>query len=70
MKKFVDFVTKLLQRLKEEARAGIKRSNEDLYVFQSYLSNAPGEKYHIENRHTKLKELFDYYVKNNKIKGD
>ena len=70
MKKFVDFVTKLLQRLKEEARAGIKRSNEDLYVFQSYLSNAPGEKYQIENRHTKLKELFNYYVKNNKIKGD
>jgi len=70
MKKFVDFVIKLLRRLKEEAEAGIKRSNEELYVFQSYLSISPGEKHQIERRQIKLKELFDYYVDRSKIKGD
>lgn len=70
MKKFVDFVTKLLQRLKEEARAGIRRSNEHLYIFQSYLSISPGEKHQIEKRQAKLQELFSYYVHHDRIKGD
>ncbi len=44
------------------------RRNKELYVFESYLSNAPGEKYQIKNRHDKLKDLFDYYQTNHKIK--
>lgn len=67
---FVDFVSKLLERLKDEAKLGIKRKNEDLYIFENYLNNAPGESYQIERRHTKLKEFFEYYQKTGKIKGD
>lgn len=67
---FVAFVSKLLERLKEEAKLGIKRKNEELYKFESYLSNAPGEKYQIERRHNELKEFFEYYQKTGKIKGD
>ncbi len=67
----VDFANQLLKRLKEEAKLGIHRKNEELYRFESYLSNAPGEKYQIENRDNKLSELFEYFLKNKgKIKGD
>lgn len=67
----VPFAMKILKRLKEEAKLGIHRQNEELYRFESYLSNAPGEKYQIEKRHDKLIELFEYCLKNNgKIKGD
>ena len=67
----VSFMIKLMERLKEEANLGIQRTNEELYRFESYLSNAPGEKYQIEKRHDKLIELFEYFLKNkSKIKGD
>jgi hypothetical protein len=71
MPKFVDFVLKFSKRLKEESKAGFNRKNKELYIFETFLSNAPGEKYQIENRHTKLKDFFKYYQENNgKIKGD
>ncbi len=70
MPKFVTFILKFAKRLREEAKAGFKRQNEELYIFESYLSNAPGEKYQIEKRHNKLHEFFDYYQKKSKIKGD
>lgn len=70
MPNFADFVLVFLQRLKEETKLGIKRTNEDLYKFELYLSNAPGEAYQIERRHGKLKEFFEYFQKTNKIKGD
>lgn len=70
MPMFVEFSIKMLSRLKEETAAGIDRKNKELYVLESYLSNAPGEKYQIERRHKKLKELFEYYQKTGKIKGD
>lgn len=67
----VPFTIKLLERLKEEAKLGIHRRNEELYRFESYLSNAPGEKYQIEKRNDKLIELFGYFLENKgKIKGD
>jgi hypothetical protein len=67
----VPFTMKILERLKEEAKLGIQRKNEELYRFESYLSNAPGEKYQIEKRHDRLIELFGYYLENKgKIKGD
>jgi len=70
MPTFVEFVIKFLDHLKEEASAGIDRKNKELYIFESYLSNAPGEKYQIERRHLKLKAFFEYYQKTTKIKGD
>lgn len=70
MPKFVEFAIKLLERLRSEARAGFDRKNEELYIFESFLSNAPGEKYQIKRRHDKLKDFFKYYQKTDKIKGD
>ena len=70
MPDFVIFSVELLRRLKAEAKLGFQRRNEALYIFESYLSNAPGEKYQIEGRHAKLKELFTYYQDKKKIMGD
>lgn len=70
MPDFVKFTVELLKRLKTEARAGFDRKNKELYVFESYLSNAPGEKYQIKRRHEKLEEFFNCYQKEEKIKGD
>jgi hypothetical protein len=67
---FVEFSIKTLSRLKEETAAGFDRKNKELYILESYLSNAPGEKYQIERRHKKLKEFFEYYQRFFKIKGD
>ncbi|MDP3297464.1 MAG: DUF262 domain-containing protein [Thermodesulfovibrionia bacterium] len=70
MSDFVKFSIDLLRRLKAEAKLGFQRKNEALYIFESYLSNAPGEKYQIAGRHTKLKEFFSHYQKTGKIMGD
>lgn len=70
MPQIVPFTRKILERLKEEAKLGIHRKNEELYRFESYLSNAPGEKYQIERRNERLKEFFDYYKTTGKIEGD
>lgn len=70
MPKFVSFIQEFSTRLKEESKAGFNRKNEVLYLFESCLSNAPGEKYQIERRHAALKEFFDYYQTHKKIKGD
>lgn len=70
MPKFVEFSLQLLKRLKAEAKAGFDRKNKELYVFESYLSNAPGERYQIERRHQKLSEFFEYFQKYGKIMGD
>jgi RNAse (barnase) inhibitor barstar len=69
-KVFVDFIFKLWKRLREEAEKGMDRENRELYSFQSMLSSAPGEPYQIEGRHNKLVELFDFYKKHQRIKGD
>jgi hypothetical protein len=70
MQDLVEFTPMFLKRLKEESKKGFDRENKDLYSFESYLSNAPGEKYQIENRDNKLKEFFEYYQKVGKIMGD
>jgi hypothetical protein len=70
MPEFVKFIIKLLKRLRDEAKAGFERKNKELYIFESYLSNAPGEKYQIEKRHKKLQEFFSYFQEKNKIMGD
>ena len=68
--KFVKFTELFLRRLREETKAGFQRVNEYLYNFQSYLSNAPGERYQIARRHEELQKFFTYYLKKGKIKGD
>ena len=69
-KSFVEFVFELWRRLREEIGAGIDRKNRELYVFETMLSSAPGERYQIERRHEKLKEYFDHYQRTSRIKGD
>lgn len=68
--KLVKFTELFLRRLREEIKAGFQRQNENLYNFQSYLNNAPGEKYQIARRHEELKKFFTYYSTKGKIKGD
>ena len=68
--KFVKFTELFLKRLRAEIKAGFQRQNEYLYNFQSYLNNAPGERYQIVHRHEELKTFFTYYSANRKIKGD
>lgn len=74
MPEFVRFIEKLQKRLKEESKKDPFKDhakiNSELYTFQSYLSNAPGEPYQIENRHKGLKDFFEYYQKHRRIKGD
>lgn len=70
MPELIKFIFILWDRLKEEVKAGFYRKNEELYRIESYLSNAPGEKYQIKNRNDKFNELFKFYLKNKKIKGD
>ncbi len=68
--KFVRFVFALWKRLREEISAGFDRENKELYVFETMLSSAPGEKYQIERRHEKLMEYYNYFASMRKIKGD
>jgi hypothetical protein len=70
IKKFVQFVFALWQRLRQEAKAGFDRKNKELYTFERLLSSASGEKYQIERRHEKLKEYYDHFKRTGKIKGD
>jgi len=41
-----------------------------LLDFQTYVTQAAGEKYAIRNRHEFLNKSFYYYQKNNAIEGD
>jgi Protein of unknown function DUF262 len=68
-KEFSEFATTFWQQLKDEAKKGFNRTDEELYRFQAYLSSAPTERYQIEKRHTALSKYYDYYKKHRKIKG-
>lgn len=67
---FSNFAFTLWERLREESRAGMDRTNRELYSFQSLLSSAPGEEYQIRRRHEKLAEFYDFFKSKGKIKGD
>ena len=69
-RQFVDFIFRLWTKLREEAKKGMNRENSELYAFQSMLSSAPGEPYQIEGRDKKLIELFEFFKKHRRIKGD
>jgi len=66
----VKFVEYLLKELKAEMKKGFHREKEEFYIFESYLSNAPGEKYQIQRRHDKLKEFFAEFKISGAIKGN
>lgn len=65
--RFRDFTLALSAQLRAEAKAGIKRTNQHLFEFESMLSSAPGERYQIERRHSKLMEFYRHYVETEEI---
>jgi len=67
---FAEFVLALWNRLRQEIKAGFDRKNRELYVFETMVSSAPGERYQIERRHQKLLEYFAHFTKTSKIMGD
>ena len=69
-KKIADFAFVLWKRLKEESKSGFDRKNRELYGFETHLSSAPGERYQIERRHTKLLEFYSHYRETGKVLGD
>jgi hypothetical protein len=69
-RRFGYFVFDFWRRLREEITAGIDRKNRELYLFQTLVSSAPGEKYQIERRHEKLGQYYEYFIETGKIKGD
>ncbi len=71
--RFVDFFVKFVKTLKWQIPLAVDmhRSYHDLFKrFQTYITQAAGEKYAIQRRHEFWKEYFDYYKQENKIKGD
>ncbi len=68
--KFKKFVFALWQRLSEEKKKGIDRTNRELYSFETTLSSASGEAYQIKRRQEKLLDYFGYFLKTKKLKGD
>ena len=66
---FADFILTLWDSLKNEASKGIKRSDEGLYQFETYLSSAPGEKYQIERRHERLRAYYEHFNNTGRVTG-
>ena len=65
------FAMHFWKRLRQEIEAGIKRRNELLFNFESWLSSAPGEKYQIERRHKALLLSFEtFQATNGKLPND
>ena len=67
---FVEFTFLLWKRLRAEISSGFDRKNRELYVFETKLNSAPGERYQIERRHQLLLDYFKHFHKTKKIKGD
>ena len=67
--KFAEFILTLWDSLKDEASKGIKRSDEGLYQFETYLSSAPGEKYQIERRHERLRAYYEHFNNTGGVTG-
>lgn len=71
--RFIGFFVKFIQTLKWQIPLGVDMhpSYHDLLKrFQTYVTQAAGEKYAIQRRHEFWREYFDYYKQENKIKGD
>lgn len=68
--KFKKFIFTLWERLSEEKKKGIDRTNRELYSFENMLSSASGEAYQIKRRQEKLVDYFGHFVSTGKLKGD
>ncbi len=68
----VQFIVKLIRTLKWQIPKGVKMDEEYHYLldFQTYVTQAAGEKYAIRNRHEFLNKRFYYYQKNKTMEGD
>ena len=69
-KQLADFILVLRNRLKEDAKKGIDRTNREIYELQTMLSSSAGEKYQIARRHNKLVQHYSFYKMEGKVKGD
>lgn len=70
--KFIEFFVKLIKTLKWQIPKGVHMDKAYYYLleFQTYVTQAAGEKYAIQNRHNFLDKGFYYYKQNNAIEGD
>jgi hypothetical protein len=69
---FVNFFVKLIRTLKWQIPKGVHMDEAYHYLldFQTYVTQAAGEKYAIQNRHDFLSKAFYYYKKSKAIEGD
>ncbi|MCJ7645611.1 DUF262 domain-containing protein [bacterium] len=69
---FAEFLLKLIQTLQWQLpkRVDMDEPYHYLLDFQTYVTQAAGEKYAIENRHDFLIENFDYFKAEHCIRGD
>ena len=72
IKKFADYLVKFMKTLKWQIPKSVDMDPEYHYLldFQTYVTQAAGEKYAIQNRHDFLVKGFNYYKQNNFIEGD
>lgn len=68
----VQFIVKLIRTLRWQMPKGVEMDEEYHYLldFQTYVTQAAGEKYAIRNRHEFLNKRFYYYRKNKTMEGD
>jgi hypothetical protein len=73
---FSEFLIKLIKRVDWQVKklSKIRQGDpeyQELFTFQSYITQAAGEEYAIAGREKALHDLFQYYLENNsEIKGD
>lgn len=72
IEEFVQFLVKFMRTLKWQIPKGVRMDEAYHYLldFQTYVTQAAGEKYAIRNRDEFLNKSFYYYQKNNAIEGD
>jgi hypothetical protein len=67
---FTEFFDIFNKRLKEETLAGFYAKNENLYKFEKFIIEGAGSRSQVTNRHIRMLDFFEYYLKNKTIKGD
>ena len=72
IEEFVKFFVKLIRTLKWQIPKSVHMDAAYHYLldFQTYVTQAAGERYAIQNRHDFLNRAFYYYKKNKAIEGD
>lgn len=69
---FAEFLVKFMKTLSWQIRKGVQMDAQYHYLldFQTYVTQAAGEKYAIQNRHDFLGKGFQYYKQKGAIEGD